>query len=140
MVGAESGPIDRHVLRLFDRKLQPHPIVASTAYDPDPYEPRRLQTSFANDRYPKTIEGGRLDVRWFETGDFGFHYREDHETGVWQCRWDRHPNPHNARCHFHEPPDCASVVDLSLPDSNPLSVLFTVLGAIEDRIDGLRDP
>lgn len=76
----------------------------------------------------------RLTIRWFTTGDFSFHYVETRTTGSgWECRWDRHPNPHNTRVHFHRPPDAATVEDLSLPE-HPIAVSSTVLGAIDRRI------
>ena len=50
MAERDSGPIDRHVLRLLDRKLGGYPLVDSTAYVPDPYEPRQLQALLAKDR------------------------------------------------------------------------------------------
>lgn len=137
MSGQESGPIDRQVLRLLDRKSEAYPLVESTAYEPDPYEPRQLRVSLAMNQYPSSVETARIEIRWFETDDFGFHYVEHRGEQTWQCRWDRHPNPHNARCHFHEPPDCASVVDISLSDGNRLPVLFIVLAAIEERIERL---
>jgi hypothetical protein len=50
-----------------------------------------------------------LHVRWYENDDFSFHYVEDREeSDRWECRWDRHPSTHNAREHFHPPPDAAT--------------------------------
>ncbi|MCH7659498.1 MAG: hypothetical protein IH933_02595 [Euryarchaeota archaeon] len=135
----DSGPIDRQILRLLDRKLERYPLVESTRYDPDPYEPRQLHALFVGDRYPSSVESARIEIRWFEAGDFGFHYVEEDEESTWHCRWDRHPNPHNSRNHFHEPPDCVSVIDLSFSETNPVPLLFTVLSAIEERIDQLWD-
>jgi len=68
------------------------------------------------------------------------HYVEDHDDETWECRWDRHPNPHNARLHFHEPPRAESVTDLSLCSLHPLEVYPTVLAAIEQRIETLWQP
>jgi hypothetical protein len=80
----------------------------------------------------------RLDVRWFTTGDFSLHYVEEHESGEhWECRWDRHPNPHNSRVHFHEPPSGTEISDLELASLHPLEVYSTVLTAIEQRIETL---
>jgi hypothetical protein len=135
----DSGPIDRQVLRLLDGKLVSYPLVTSTEYVPDPYEPRQLRALFVENRYPSAVESARIEIRWFESSDFGFHYMEAHEGHTLHCRWDRHPNPHNARYHFHEPPDCKSIVDFPLAKTNPIPVLFTVLGAIEDRIERFWD-
>ena len=32
-------------------------------------------------------------------------YREDWSGDEWECRWGRHPNPHNTEDHFHYPPN-----------------------------------
>jgi hypothetical protein len=128
-----TGPPDRQMLHLLDRKIGTHPLVAATDYDPDAHEPRILQVLLDGNQYPTDKESPRLDIRWFKTDDFSIHYFESNGDR-WECRWDRHPNPHNARTHFHEPPDCNSIQDITLPD-HPLDVLFTVLEAVTDRIE-----
>lgn len=135
-----TGPPDRQTLRLLKRRLRDEPIVATTAFEPDSYEPQLLRASFEAARYPPAVETARLDVRWFTTGDFSVHYLETTTDGSrWECRWDRHPNPHDARVHFHQPPDGVAVVDLSLSSCHPLDVASTVLAAIERRLGRLWD-
>jgi hypothetical protein len=97
-----------------------------------------LYARLDTDRYPESVATARLDIRWFTTGDFSIHYLEerDDET-TWECRWDRHPNSHNSRLHFHEPPDGSVVTDLSLTPLHPLEVYSTVLTAIEQRLETL---
>jgi hypothetical protein len=125
-------------LRLLERHLSSDSLVAETAFDPDSYEPRLLRGLLDAGRYPDSVTAARLDIRWFTTGDFSVHYVEEHENGEhWECRWDRHPNTHNTRLHFHEPPSGTDVTDLELPSLHPLEVYSTVLTAIENRIETL---
>ena len=133
-----TGPPDRHTLRLLERRLADDPLVAETVLDPDPYEPRVLRASLDLDRYPEEYTAARVDVRWFATGDFSFHYVEDAiDSDRWECRWDRHPNAHDPRLHFHRPPDGEIVIDLELDSIHPLDVYATVLTAVERRIEDL---
>ena len=54
---------------------------------------------------------------------------------TWECRWDRHPNPHNTRLHFHEPLTGADIADLDLSLVHSLEVYTTVVMAIEQHIE-----
>jgi len=131
---AGAGPPDRQTLRLLERVLRDESIVAATEYDPDSYEPRLLRAFFDIEQYSPAIADARLDVRWFTTGDFSIHYVETTEDGErWECRWDRHPNPHSSRLHVHRPPSGAEIDDLDLSSLHPLDVVSTVLAAIERR-------
>jgi hypothetical protein len=132
---ASTGPPDRETLRLLERHLADDPLVAQTAFEPSAHEPRLLVATLDAALYPETVERARLDVRWFTSGDFSVHYVEVSAGGTWECRWDRHPNEHAARLHFHRPPDCEEIVDLSLPTTHPLDVYATVLAAVEERIE-----
>jgi len=69
-----TGPPDRQTLQLLDRHLSGQSLVASTAFDPDNYEPRRLRVRLDPEQFPETTHAARLDVRWFTTGDFSIHY------------------------------------------------------------------
>ena len=133
-----TGPPDRQTLRLLERHLSSDPLVAETAFDPDAYEPRVLRGLLDAESYPDVVRTARLDVRWFTTGDFSAHYIEEHGDGKrWECRWDRHPNTHTTRLHFHEPPSAAQITALELPSLHPLEVYATVLTAVEQRIETL---
>lgn len=132
-----TGPPDRQTLRLLERQLSADPLVAEIQFEPDPYEPRLLRASLDADRYPESVTTSQIDARWFTTDDFSLHYLEVRDTGQWECRWDRHPNTHNTRVHFHEPPTGASVSDLELPSLHPLEVYSTVFDAIDRRIEKL---
>ena len=130
-----TGPPDRQTLRLLESHLADDPLVARTAFEPDGHEPRLLTATLDSDQYPWVVERARLDVRWFTSGDFSMHYVEATDDGTWECRWDRHPNEHSPRLHFHRPPDCAETAGLSLPSTHPLDVYGTVLAAVQDRIE-----
>lgn len=131
-----TGPPDRQTLRLVARHLASDELIEATEFEPNPEEPRLLHAALKPSRYPSTITGARLDVRWFETNDFTFHYVETHTNGeTWECRWDRHPNQHNARTHFHRPPEASAVEDLEVPSLHPLEVYSIVLTAIESRME-----
>lgn len=133
-----TGPPDRQTLRLLERQLAADPLIGDTEFDPDLYEPRLLRGVLGTDQYPVDVTTARLDIRWFTTGDFSFHYVETRgENETWECRWDRHPNPHNTRLHFHEPPTGADITDLDLTSVHPLEVYATVLTAIEHRIEAV---
>jgi len=129
-----TGPPDRQTLRLLERTLAADPLVGTTGFDPDAYEPRSVRASLDVDRYPASVEEARLELRWFVSDDFSIQYVEsNHER--WLCRWDRHPNPHNARLHVHRPPDGTEVTDTTLASTHPLDVLSTVIATIERRIE-----
>lgn len=130
-----TGPPDRQTLQLLERHLAGDSLVVATKFEPDSYEPRLLRVWLDDDQYPSSTDAARLDVRWFTTGDFSIHYVETHADGSqWECRWDRHPNEHNDRVHFHHPPDGSEVTDLSLPSPHPLELYATVLDALEQRL------
>ena len=130
-----TGPPDRQTLRLLEGILADEPLVASTEFDPDSYEPRILHIQCEQSRYPSPVESARLDIRWFSSGDFSLHYVETTDADRWECRWDHHPNPHNARLHFHHPPTGEEITDLTWASLHPIDVISTVIGAVEQRIE-----
>jgi len=133
-----TGPPDRQTLRLLERHLASDSLVAETVFDPDSYEPRLLHIRLDTSRYPEAVTAVQIDIRWFVTGDFSLHYVEDRSEGRrWECRWDRHPNTHNSRVHFHEPPTATDLHDLELSSLHPLDVYSTVFTAIEQRLENL---
>lgn len=100
------------------------------------------QSGFAPDRvvevyeagfYPESVHEGRLEVVWFENGDFSLHYHEDHDEGTFDHRWDRHPSDHNTRDHVHPGPDAPTPGDDVSHPVDWRDVLSMVLAEIEDR-------
>lgn len=130
-----SAPID------FDRL----DVVRARLATDDRFTRLEAQPAFAPDRivcvydqrfYPDRVLGARLDVAWYENGDFSIHYHEDHESGEFDHRWDRHPSEHNTRDHVHTGPDAPTPgADASHP-SDWRDVLSMVLEAIERRQRG----
>ena len=135
-----SGPLDVPTLEVIAQRAVTHPLVDGGTFQPDAMSPRRLELSVDDDQYPSPITKARLDVRWFEGGDYTVHYLETRDDDVWQCRWDRHPKPGAPKAHFHPPPDAASEVESStLQATHHLGVLFGVLDWITERIKQLHD-
>lgn len=132
-----TGPPDRQTLRLLERQLASDSLVAETVFEPDPYEPRLLRALLDSEQYPESVTEVRVDIRWFTTDDFSIHYVESRNGDHWECRWDRHPNTHNTRLHFHEPPTGEDISDLELSSLHPLDVYSTVFDAFEQRIESL---
>ena len=142
MTGEEysGGPLDVPTLEVLARRAVTHSLVDGWAFQPDSMSPRRLELYLDGNQYPSAITEARLDVRWFEGGDYTVQYLEIRDADVWQCRWDRHPKPGAPKAHFHPPPDAASDVEPStLQATHYLGVLFGVLDWITERIEQLHD-
>lgn len=100
--------------------------------------PRRLEVRLDADQYSGRVSNARLDVHWFDGGDYTFHYLESGGADVWQCRWDRHPKPAEPRAHFHPPPDAApEVTESGIEETHHLGALFAVLEWVEGRVETL---
>jgi hypothetical protein len=135
-----GGPLDVPTLEVIAQRAGTHPLVDGWAFQPDAMSPRRLELSLDEDQYSSSVDEARLDIRWFEGGDYTVHYLETRDDDVWQCRWDRHPKPGEPTAHFHPPPDAASDVEPStLQATHHLGVLFGVLDWITERIEQLHD-
>jgi hypothetical protein len=133
-----GGPLDVPTLEVLARRADTHPLVDRWMFEPDALSPRALVILLDVAQYPSAVESARLDVRWFEGGEYTFHYLESWRDDVWQCRWDRHPKPDEPRAHFHPPPEAARPVQPSGLDSeHHLGVLFAVLDWITERVEKL---
>jgi len=97
------------------------------------FAPERLVCLYDQRFYPPVVLEARLEIVWFENGDFSLHYHEEHESGGFDHRWDRHPSNHNDRDHIHPGPDAPTPGEDA---SHPLdwrNVLTLALSEIEDR-------
>lgn len=83
--------------------------------------------------YPSSVQNARVEIVWFENGDFSLHYHEDYVEGTFDHRWDRHPSDHNARDHIHPGPDAPTPGDDSSHPSDWRDVLSMALVEIEAR-------
>jgi len=136
--GGSPAPIDRPILERLQLTLDRAQQVERVAIS-DAAGHLELAVSFISRYYPTSIEEATLSVRWYTNDDFKIHYREEHEGDVWMCRWDRHPNPHNSRDHFHPPPAARTPGEDAAWPRDYRDVSRLVLGEIEDRITHLWD-
>lgn len=104
------------------------------------YAPAAVVADFDLGYFPSGVTRAYLQIRWFETDDFSIHYSEQYQTGsMWECRWDRHPNDHNARAHVHPPPDASTPgKDTSYP-ADWRDILTLVLTRLDDRLKAFWD-
>lgn len=100
------------------------------------FAPGRLVCLYDSRLYPSTVSTARLEVVWFENGDFSIHYHEDLETGTFDHRWDRHPSEHNTRDHIHPGPDAPTPGDDASHPDDWRDVLSMVLEEIKARQGG----
>jgi hypothetical protein len=97
------------------------------------FAPERLVCVYDQRFYPKRVRSARLEVVWFENGDFSLHYNEEHETGDFDYRWDRHPSGHNTPDHVHPGPDALTPGDDASHPEDWRDVLSMVLSEVEER-------
>ena len=136
--GGSPAPIDRPILEFLQTRLQAtKQIEQATITDASGH--LELSVQFASPYYPATIDETTVTVRWYTNDDFKIHYREVHPKDAWECRWDRHPNPHNTRDHFHPPTGATTPGDDASWPADHRDVLTLVLDEIETRIAELWD-
>ena len=127
-----GAPIDFDRLDVIRERLATDDRVSRTEEQPA-FAPGRLVCVYDQRFYPERVRIARLEVVWFENGDFSLHYHEKHETGEFEHRWDRHPSGHNTRDHVHPGPDAPTPGDDASHPEDWRDVLSTVLSEIEDR-------
>ncbi|WP_101295917.1 hypothetical protein [Halegenticoccus soli] len=134
--GSSPAPIDRLILEFLQTRLRAtRQIEQAIITDANGY--LELHVRFASPYSPPTVDEATLLVRWYTNDDFKIHYREVHPDQAWECRWDRHPNPHNTRDHFHPPPTAPTAGENTSWPTDHRDVLRLVLSEIEDRITTL---
>lgn len=107
-------------------RVVPEPAVA----------PEQLRCVCTAELYPPEIEAARVELVWFENGDFSIHYHESHRDGSFDHRWDRHPSRHNTRDHVHPGPDAPTPGRDADHPIDWRDMLSTVLAEIEGRQRG----
>jgi hypothetical protein len=129
--------INEERLRLVARRLGRQRAIERVDTFP-PEKPDRVVAHFVSPSFPSQIESVRLELRLRYDGDWNCHYIESWPGGRWECRWDRHDNPHSTRDHFHPPPtvDDTRAIDCTHPDGIA-DVVTAVLGFVERRIGDL---
>jgi len=133
--GASPAPLDRAVLERMQSRFAGRRMFEAV----DLVEEGKLylRVELAGDYYPEAASA-RLEIRWYRNDDFTVHYQEERQESVWKCRWDRHPSSHNARDHFHPPPDASrtNAEDAQWPPDHR-DVCQLVLDSVEERIETL---
>ncbi|MFP8890675.1 hypothetical protein ACLI4U_13000 [Natrialbaceae archaeon A-CW2] len=138
-VPPSRGPIDTEILDRVAAHLARSERFADIQTRPS-YAPNAVVAEYDLGYFPSGVTRAYLRLRWFETDDFSIHYSEQYRTDdSWECRWDRHPNDHNTREHFHPPPVAPTPgEDAEYPDEWR-DVLATVLTRLDDRIKAFWD-
>lgn len=133
--GASPAPIDRAVLEQMRSRFRGQHMFASAKLVEEGKLCLRVEVS--SDYYPDEASA-HFEIRWYRNDDFNVHYQEVWRNGVWKCRWDRHPNTHNSREHFHPPPNASrtDAEDAQWPDDHR-DVCRLVLARVEERIETL---
>ncbi|NHN47986.1 hypothetical protein G9464_10300 [Halostella sp. JP-L12] len=130
----DVGAIDIDVLERIGRRLKGSSRIAAVAYHPE-YAPNSVITDYEMGYFPAAVERAYLRIRWFETDDFCIHYSEQYDSGEsWDCRWDRHPNDHNTRGHFHPPPEAGAPANDAEYSEDWRDVLARVLRDLDERV------
>lgn len=130
-----AASVDFDLLDRMGRRLRPSARFQTVELRPL-YAPDSLVAEYDLGYFPPGVDRADLRIRWYENDDFHVHYSERHDDGRrWQCRWDRHPNNHNTRDHFHPPPDATTPGrDEDFP-RDWRDVLTTVLRALDRHIE-----
>ncbi|WP_122090966.1 hypothetical protein [Halalkalicoccus subterraneus] len=132
----ESGaPVDFNRLSVLETRLGTDARFSHIETEPD-FAPDRLVCVYDSRWYPSSVQTARLEIVWFENGDFSLHYHETHENGAFDHRWDRHPSNHNRRDHIHPGPNAPTLGDDTTHPQDWRDVLSTVLAEIEIRQRG----
>lgn len=132
---ANGAPADFDRLAIIGERLSSDDRFVQVDQQPA-FAPDRLVCVYDPGYYPSSVLTARLEVIWFENGDFSLHYHETHEDGSFDHRWDRHPSDHNARDHVHPGPDAPTPGDDASHPRDWRDVLSIVLTEIEDRQRG----
>lgn len=136
--GGSPAPIDRPILEFLQTRLQATGQVAQARIT-DTSGHLELHVTLAPSYYPEAVEEATLNVRWYTNDDFKIHYREVHSASAWECRWDRHPNSHNTRDHFHPPPTAPTPGDDASWPTDHRDMLQLALDEVKQRITTLWD-
>ena len=129
------GPIDTEILDRIATHLARSDRFDDIQTRPE-YAPNAVVADYDLGDLPGGVTRAYLRIRWFETDDFSIHYSEQYRTGnEWECRWDCHPNDHNTREHFHQPPDVSTPGEDADYSDDWRNVLTTVLTDLDDRIN-----
>lgn len=138
-IDQDVGPIDVDVLERIGQRLERSSRFSEVEIQPE-YAPNSVTAEYDTGYFPEGVERAYLRIRWYETDDFNIHYSEQYKGDKWwECRWDRHPNEHNTRDHFHQPPDATKPGDDTDYARDWRDVLTRVLSDLDERIQSFWD-
>lgn len=136
---AEASPVDFKLLDEIRLRLRDSDRFQYVEWRPE-YASRSVIFHYDLGFFPSVVEDAYLKVCWRENGDFIIHYEEQYDGDRrWACRWDRHPNDHNTRDHYHPPPDAEHPCDDADFPEDWRDVLKDILGEIDDHIKAFWD-
>ena len=133
-----GAPVDFDRLDEIRVRLGSDPRFSQITERPE-FAPERLISVYDHRFYPKRVRDARLEVAWFENGDFSVHYHEDHVDGEFDHRWDRHPSAHNSRDHIHPGPEAPTPGEDTTHPVDWRDVLSMVISEIDGRQRGFWD-
>ncbi|WP_049921260.1 hypothetical protein [Halopiger djelfimassiliensis] len=129
---SSGAPTDFDRLEIIAERLSTDDRFARVVLRPE-FAPDRLVCVYDSGFYPSSVHTARLEIVWFENGDFSIHYHEEQRDGTFDHRWDRHPSEHNARDHVHPGPDAPTPGADTTHPPDWRDVLSMALAEIEDR-------
>lgn len=127
-----GAPVDFDRLETIGERLAADNRFTGIEAHPE-FAPDRLVCLYDTRFYSEDVQTARLEIVWFENGDFSLHYHETHHEGAFDHRWDRHPSGHNARNHVHPGPNAPTPGEDTSYPTDWRDVLSTVLTEIEER-------
>jgi hypothetical protein len=127
-----GAPIDFERLDVIEERISTDERFTRVDSHPD-FAPDRLVCRYDRRYYPSSVQAARLEIVWFENGDFTLHYHEDHADGTFDHRWDRHPSDHNTRDHIHPGPNAPTPGDDASHPTDWRDVLSMALEEIDGR-------
>jgi len=134
--GSSSGaPVDFDRVDVIRDRFTPDDRFSRVDEQPA-FAPERLVCIYDQRFYPPGVLEARLEIVWLENGDFSLHYHEEHESGGFDHRWDRHPSTHNDCDHIHPGPDAPTPGEDASHPTDWRDVLTLALSEIEGRQRG----
>ena len=137
-----AAPIDSAILDMLSNRAQTHSLVETVRTEQTGGMTSLVMVKLDGERYPNSIKKGRIEIQWYTNGDYNFHYIETHTADdIWQCRWDKHVNPHTTRIHFHPPPEASSTdaIPDQPSDCHSTAIFIRTLASVRQRIGDLWD-
>ena len=131
----DAAPVDFDLLDDMRRYLSKSERFESVEWRPE-YAPDSLVCRYDGGWFPAAVDEAYLQITWFKNDDFNVHYQENWSNGAEKkSRWDRHPNDHNTRDHYHPLPNAATPGRDESFSSNWKDVVARVLSEVDTRIE-----